>query len=385
MYGNMYVHKHIMMCRLAYIKAFKYKDDSIVELTEQDFLDGASKDDEQISFDSLIDFFSEPFHFPDEIGDGSSSLAASSGDVQDDAFFSYLGIEEFNQFSPFAGSQPIDPETLALSILGGRTQEKRRREVWAKHLNDACATLDGTLDENQLILFRELFARFYGIFAAAKENAQSIKDSISYFFSKKGSIEKEDDVPFEDLLLALGSDIRPDYIRLRLIYKIWKSGWSMPPLPFFYTPVPLFIENKMDALFNRNKDIIFHEGWTLGNATLLMELLWQHIGISKSELLELYMNRDDSLNSIQVEKMLNMLVDARIISVQTHRRERITDLKKKILGHVEEVEADIPRVELSEPRFYLIGDNPEKLVSDIWEHEKRIVNTTFMSVFAFVS
>lgn len=95
-----------------------------MELTEQDFLDGASKNDEQISFDSLIDFFSEPFHFPDEIGDGSSSLAANSGDVQDDAFFSYLGIEEFDQFTPFAGSQPIDPETLALSILGGRTQEK---------------------------------------------------------------------------------------------------------------------------------------------------------------------------------------------------------------------------------------------------------------------
>ena len=338
---------------------------------------------DQGSFSSIFDFFSEPFHFPGEISNSSGTLAADSGDAEDDAFLAYLGFEESDQFSHTFAAKPVDTEAAALSILGGRTEEKRRREVWAKHLTEACESLDGIFDENQLVLFRYLFSRFYSISAARTEKSRSIKDGIYYFFSADGHSDAP--VQFEELLSCLGQEIRPDYLRLRLIYKIWEGGWRMPALPFFRTPIPMFVQNRMESIFNRNKDTIFLEGWSLGDAAMMMELLWQNIGTPQSELTKLFLSIEDGLTTNQIEKMIDFLIQERIISVQTQRRDRLTDLKRKIVGRAEIAEKDIPRTPLEEPRLYLIGDNPQQLVADIWEHDNRIVNATFMSVFAFVS
>ncbi|MBG8903202.1 hypothetical protein F7O81_01275 [Neisseria meningitidis] len=42
------------------------------------------------------------------------------------------------------------------------------------------------------------------------------------------------------------------------------------------------------SVFNHNKDAIFLERWSLGDAAMIMELLWQNISTSRRELTKLF-------------------------------------------------------------------------------------------------
>ncbi|HGL9347028.1 TPA: hypothetical protein ACKLSE_002218 [Neisseria gonorrhoeae] len=77
-----------------------------------------------------------------------------------------------------------------------------------------------------------------------------------------------------------------------LYYKIWEGGWRMPALPFFRTSIPMLVQNRMESIFNHNKDAIFLEGWGLGDAAMIMELLWQNISTSRRELTKLFLYKN---------------------------------------------------------------------------------------------
>ncbi|HFB6338196.1 TPA: hypothetical protein WN250_002199 [Neisseria gonorrhoeae] len=66
----------------------------------------------------------------------------------------------------------------------------------------------------------------------------------------------------------------------------------MPALPFFRTSIPMLVQNRMESIFNHNKDAIFLEGWSLGDATMIMELLWQNISTSRRELTKLFLYKN---------------------------------------------------------------------------------------------
>ncbi|SUA20757.1 Uncharacterised protein [Neisseria gonorrhoeae] len=48
----------------------------------------------------------------------------------------------------------------------------------------------------------------------------------------------------------------------------------------------------MESIFNHNKDAIFLEGWSLGDAAMIMELLWQNISTSRRELTKLFLYKN---------------------------------------------------------------------------------------------
>lgn len=300
--------------------------------------------------------------------------APGDGDFEGADIWGDMGGQEFMAEPYFDSIQLGAAQKIALSLFE-RTTEGERRQIQGK--------ADGKVDKSvKMTDFeegpeREIFSYIYGhfslIFNASDENDPLMQKAVDFIF---GKIPVGDPTPgLDEMLTALDPSIRPDLIRLRLIYELWFVGWKIPPLPDFGIRMPAFLKNMIEIKYRANKERIFSEGmWTLEDALSVMEDLWENPG---STPLELYnrVNRYHPLDPKTYSNILLFLIDLRMVSEATRR--------KLSLRRFNYDSNDFETLPVS--RLYLTGENPILLVEEVRQTKFRTIHVSFFDCFKWIA